>query len=234
MFLTFLICVVFWSGIGLYRSSGRTSINWQEPPKLVIAYISLVLSFLSVLLLDFYQPITLANESTWYYLPLSYPLGVRFYTSQNMKMSNWLLWFLTPEFNWTLSLPGFIPFQTNLISFLISLCFFSINYFFTVSLLKYLYSRRTPSSSHQGKIVYPSKIGMYLYIGSLFFLLTAAFSFLYTVPPSNQPPLFEPPFLFTPFTPFHPLIIFTIPALILSFVLYLFAIRSMEILTQNK
>ncbi|MHA2031292.1 MAG: hypothetical protein ACW99Q_18090 [Candidatus Kariarchaeaceae archaeon] len=142
MLLTFFLCFIFWSGKSLSRSSGESSILWQAPSKYVIAYISFILSLLSVLIPDSYQPTILASESARYYFPVSYPMGVRFFTSQNMKMSNWRVWFLTPEFNWTFSLSGYIPFQTNFVNFLISCGFLFVNYFFTLSLLKYLYSHK--------------------------------------------------------------------------------------------
>ena len=142
MLLTFFFCFFFWISVSLYHSSDRTSINWQDPAKLVVAYISFILSLLSVLVPDPYQPTILASESARYYLPVSYPLGVRFLTSQHMQMSNWRVWFLTPDFNWTLSFPGFIPFQTHLVNFLLGCCFFLINFIFTLSLLQYLSSHK--------------------------------------------------------------------------------------------
>jgi hypothetical protein len=87
------------------------------------------------------------------YLPLSYPLGVNWFTSQNMKMSNWHLWFLTPELGLTLSLPGYIHENIILVNLLISFCFFLVNYFFTMCLLNLLSSQAMKSSTRQSKIV---------------------------------------------------------------------------------
>ena len=152
MFISFTICFLVWSGLSLYRSVNSTIIQWREPPKLLIASIIFILSFLSTLLPDFHQPAGLANESRWNYLPLSYPLGVNWFTTQNIKMSNWLIWLFTPELGLTFSLPGFVQVNIILVNLLISFCFFLVNYFITISLLNLLYSHMMKSSINPPKI----------------------------------------------------------------------------------
>ena len=152
MIISFIICFLIWSGLSLYRSANSTYIQWREPPKLLIAFIIFILSLLSTLLPDFHQPAGLANESRWNYLPLSYPLGVNFFTTQNMKMTNWLIWFFTPELGLTFSLPGFTQLNIILVNLLISFCFFLVNYFITINLLNLLSSYMMKSSTNQPKI----------------------------------------------------------------------------------
>jgi hypothetical protein len=136
MFVSFILAFCLWSVLSLYSSSDSFYIKWQEPPKFLIAPMILILSLLSTLLPDFYQPAGLMNESRWNFLPLSYPFGLHWFTSLNMKMSNWFVLFLTPELGLTLTLPGGnIPFGMFFVNIVISFFFFLINYFFTIFLL---------------------------------------------------------------------------------------------------
>ena len=135
MFVSFLLSFCLWSVLCLYRNSDGFYFKWQEPPKFLITPIILILSLLSTLLLDFHQPTIIASEAARNYLPLSYPLGVNWFTSLNMKMTNWLIWFLTPDLGLTLSFPGYIHLNIILINLVISFFFFLVNYFFTIFLL---------------------------------------------------------------------------------------------------
>ena len=152
MIISFTICFLLWSGLSLYRRSNGFYFQWKEPPKLLIAPIIFILSLLSTLLPDFHQPIGLANEGRLNYLPLSYPLGVNWFTTQNMKMTNWIIWFLTPELGLTFSIPGYVHLSIILVNLLISFCFFFVNYFITISLLNFLSSHMMKSSANQPKI----------------------------------------------------------------------------------
>ena len=152
MIISFIICFLIWSGLSLYRSANSTYILWREPPKLIIASIIFILSLLSTLFPDFHQPGGLMNESRWNFLPLSYPFGLNWFTSQNFKMNNWHIWFFTPELGLTLTLPGYIPFNMFPVNLLISFCFFLVNYFITINLLNLLSSYMMKSSTNQPKI----------------------------------------------------------------------------------
>lgn len=152
MIISFTICFLLWSGLSLYRRSNGFYFQWMELPKFLIAPIIFILSLLSTLLPDFHQPIIIASEGRLNYLPLSYPLGVNWFTTQNMKMTNWLIWFLTPELGLTFSLPGYVQLNIILVNLLISLCFFLVNYFSTISLLNLLSSHMIKSSTNQPKI----------------------------------------------------------------------------------
>ena len=153
MLISFALSFLLWSGLSLYRHSNGYYFHWREPPKFLIVPLILIFSLLSTLLPDFHQPFGFANEGRMNYFPLSYPLGVNWFTSQNMKMSNWFLWFLTPELGLTFSLPGYIYVNIILVNLLLSFCFFLVNYFFTISLLNLLSSHVMKSSDRQSKIV---------------------------------------------------------------------------------
>ena len=135
MFVSFLLAFCLWSVLCIYRNSDGFYFKWREPPRFLIAPMILILSLLSTLLPDFYQPAGLMNESRWNFLPLSYPFGVNWFTSLNMKMSNWLIWFFTPELGQTITLPGYIPFNMFFVNLAISFFFFLVNYFFTIIIL---------------------------------------------------------------------------------------------------
>ncbi|MHA2113792.1 MAG: hypothetical protein ACXAC6_01095 [Candidatus Hodarchaeales archaeon] len=135
MFVCFILAFCLWTVLCLYRNSDGFYFKWRDPPKLLISPMILILSLLSTLLPDFHQPAGLMNESRWNFLPLSYPFGVNYFTSQNFRMTNWHIWFFTPDLGLTLTFPGYFPFNMSLVNLVISLFFFLVNYFFTIIIL---------------------------------------------------------------------------------------------------
>ena len=140
MFVCFIISFSLWCILCLHRNSDGFYFKWREPPKFLIAPLILILSLLSTLLPDFHQPFGFMDEIRWNFLPLSYPFGLNWFTSLNMKMSNWFIWFFTPELGLTLTFPGYIHLTIFFINIFISFCFFFINYFFTMILLNIIFS----------------------------------------------------------------------------------------------
>jgi hypothetical protein len=151
MLLSFTLSLLLWSGLCLYRNSNGFYFHYREPPHFLIAPLILILSLLSTLLPSFSQPVILFSESALNYLPLSYPFSVDRFTSMNMGMSNWRIWFLTPEIGVTFSLPGFIYSNIVLVNLFIGFCFFLVNYLFTVLLSNLLSSRVMNSSTRLSK-----------------------------------------------------------------------------------
>jgi hypothetical protein len=154
MFVSFILSFCLWSGLCFYRNSDGFYFKWREPLRFLIARMILILSLLSTLLPDFHQPAGLMNESRWNFLPLSYPFGLNWFTSQTFKMANWHIWFFTSEFGLTLTFPSYIPLGMFLVNLAISFFFFLVNYFFVIIILTRISSYLMDSGNQQSSRIF--------------------------------------------------------------------------------